>query len=236
MIRVLLADDHATVRSGVRLLLERAGDIEVVGEAADGAAAIGDARALRPDVVLMDARMPGIDGIEATAAITARRLAAVLVLTTYDLDEVVFGVLRAGAAGILLKTVEPDVLIDAVRRVAAGDGVMAPEVTRRVLEHFVVAPGGRSGGIVDPAEAEARADADRAPSFRLDDSSVAGLTPREREVLGVLGRGLSNAGIARTLGVTEATAKTHVSRILTKLGLVSRMQAAIAARELGLDR
>lgn len=220
MIRVLLADDHAAVRGGIRLLLEQADDIEVVGEAADGATAIGNARALRPDVVLMDARMPGIDGIEATAAITAQGLSSVLVLTTFDLDDVVFGALRAGAAGFLLKTVEPAALIAAVRGVAAGDGVVAPEVTRRVLEHFVT-----GAAVAAPAPIEPR----------MDGSGLDELTARERDVLGALGRGLSNAGLARRLGITEATAKTHVSRVLAKLGLTSRMQAAIVAREHGLE-
>jgi DNA-binding NarL/FixJ family response regulator len=212
MIRVLVADDHAAIRAGMRLMLEQADDIEVVGEAADGAVAIRQASALRPDVVLMDIRMPGTDGIRATREITAAGLADVLILTTFDLDDYLFGALRAGAAGFLLKSVEPAALVEAVRRVAAGDGFLAPEVTRRLLAAFVsTAP--------RPA---------RAPS------SLNELTGRERDVLAGLGRGLSNADLAADLSITEATAKTHVSRVLAKLGCTSRVQAAIIAREAGL--
>ncbi|MFD6177229.1 MULTISPECIES: response regulator [unclassified Isoptericola] len=217
-IRVLLADDHAAIRAGLRLLLDAADGLEVVGEAADGTAAVTNARALRPDVVLMDLRMPGTDGIAATRAIVAEGLSDVLVLTTFDLDEYVDGALRAGAAGFLLKTAEPAALVDAVRRVAAGDGVLAPEVTRRVLAQLTGAP--------SPAPA---AEEPGRPDPRLAD-----LTPREVDVLGALGRGLSNQGIADELVITEATAKTHVSRVLAKLGVVSRMQAAIVARDAGL--
>ena len=140
MIRVLLADDHAAIRAGLRMLLATAGDIEVVGEAADGATAVANARALRPDVVLMDVRMPGTDGVTATRQVVEEGLADVLVLTTFDLDEYVFGALRAGAAGFLLKSAEANDLVDAVRHVAAGDGVVAPEVTRRVLAELAGAP------------------------------------------------------------------------------------------------
>ncbi|MEU4164589.1 response regulator transcription factor [Actinoplanes sp. NPDC026670] len=212
MIRVLVADDHAAIRAGMRLMLEQADDIEVVGEAADGAVAIRQASALRPDVVLMDIRMPGTDGIQATRQITAAGLADVLILTTFDLDDYLFGALRAGAAGFLLKSVEPAALVEAVRRVAAGDGFLAPEVTRRLLTAFVTAT---------PRPA-------RAPS------SLNELTSRERDVLAGLGRGLSNADLAADLSITEATAKTHVSRVLAKLGCTSRVQAAILAREAGL--
>ncbi|MEV4276575.1 response regulator transcription factor [Actinoplanes xinjiangensis] len=212
MIRVLVADDHAAIRAGMRLMLEQADDIEVVGEAADGAVAIRQTRALQPDVVLMDVRMPGTDGIQATREITAAGLADVLILTTFDLDDYLFGALRAGAAGFLLKSVEPAALVEAVRRVAAGDGFLAPEVTRRLLTAFVTA--------VPPARA--------APSSLND------LTSRERDVLAGLGRGLSNADLAADLSITEATAKTHVSRVLAKLGCTSRVQAAIIAREAGL--
>lgn len=211
-IRVLLADDHAAIRAGLRLVLEAAPDVVVVGEAADGAVAVRQASALRPDVVLMDIRMPGVDGIAATAAITSADLADVLVLTTFDIDEYVFGALRAGAAGFLLKSVEPAALIDAVRRVAAGDGVIAPEVTRRLLAAFVAAT---------PTPAPPQVDLDH-------------LTSRERDVLAALGRGLSNADLAATFGISEATAKTHVSRVLAKLGCSSRVQAAILAKESGL--
>jgi len=219
-VRVLVADDHAAIRAGLRMLLDAADGVEVVGEAADGDAAVTNARALRPDVVLMDLRMPGTDGIAATRAIAAEGLADVLVLTTFDLDEYVDGALRAGAAGFLLKSAEPAALVDAVRRVAAGDGVLAPEVTRRVLAQ-----------LAGPAPAAPTAPAS-APV--TDDPRLADLTPREVDVLGALGRGLSNQGIADELVITEATAKTHVSRVLAKLGVVSRMQAAIVARDAGL--
>jgi DNA-binding NarL/FixJ family response regulator len=210
VIRVLLADDHAAIRAGLRLMLEQAADIDVVGEAADGAVAIRQATALRPDVVLMDVRMPGTDGIGATRAITSAGLADVLILTTFDIDEYVFGALRAGAAGFLLKTVEPAALADAIRRVAAGDGVVASEVTRRVLAAF----------------AALRPDA--------EPPGLDSLTARERDVLAALGRGLSNADLAQTFAISEATAKTHVSRVLAKLGCTSRVQAAILAKEAGL--
>ena len=213
MIRVLLADDHATIRAGMRLMLEQAPDIEVVGEAADGAVAIRQATALRPDVVLMDVRMPGTDGISATRAITAAGVGDVLILTTFDFDDYLFGALRAGAAGFLLKSVEPATLIDAVRRVAAGDGVLAPEVTRRLLTAFVTAP---------------------APAAPRADPAIGALTERESDVLAALGRGLSNADLATELAISEATAKTHVSRVLSKLGCTSRVQAAILAKEAGL--
>ncbi|XVU30192.1 response regulator [Actinoplanes sp. CA-054009] len=212
MIRVLLADDHAAIRAGLRLMLEQAPDITVVGEAADGAVALRQASALRPHVVLMDIRMPGTDGISATRAITEAGLADVLILTTFDLDEYVFGALRAGAAGFLLKSVEPPDLIAAVRHVAAGDGVIAPSLTRRLLATFA-------------ADRPARPPAPAA----LDQ-----LTAREREILAALGRGLSNADLAAELSITEATAKTHVSRVLAKLGCASRVQAAILAKETGL--
>ncbi|MEU4423265.1 response regulator transcription factor [Actinoplanes sp. NPDC024001] len=213
-IRVLLADDHAAIRAGMRLMLEQAPDIVVVGEAADGAVAVRQATALRPDVVLMDIRMPGTDGISATRAITTAGLADVLILTTFDFDDYLFGALRAGAAGFLLKSVEPVALIDAVRRVAAGDGFLAPEVTRRLLAAFVSAGSAPAAAPASPA---------------LDS-----LTDRERDVLAALGRGLSNADLAAELAITEATAKTHVSRVLAKLGCSSRVQAAILAKEAGL--
>jgi DNA-binding NarL/FixJ family response regulator len=213
--RVLIADDHGAIRAGLRMVLEAAPDIEVVAEAADGEAAVRQARALRPDVVVMDIRMPGMDGIEATRAIIGAGLSEVLILTTFDIDDYLFGALRAGATGFLRKTVEPGTLIDAVRRVAAGDGVIAPEVTRRLLSAFVAAgPQPAAGG---------------APRPELD-----GLTSRERDILAALGRGLSNADIAAELTISEATAKTHVSRVLAKLRCTSRVQAAIIAKEAGL--
>nr|WP_258724673.1 response regulator transcription factor [Cellulomonas sp. NS3] len=214
-VRVLVADDHAAIRAGLRLMLETDPAITVVGEASDGAAAVTNARALRPHVVLMDIRMPGTDGIEATRTITGEGLADVLVLTTFDLDEYVFGALRAGAAGFLLKSTEAGALLDAVRRVAAGEGVVAPEVTRRLLAAFVAPP---------PVAA--------ATPEQID--GYADLTARERDVLGCLARGMSNSDLAAELVITEATAKTHVSRVLAKLGCSSRMQAAIKARAAGL--
>ncbi|XVV17696.1 response regulator [Actinoplanes sp. CA-131856] len=193
-------------------MLEQAPDIAVVGEAADGAVALRQTSALRPDVVLMDIRMPGTDGISATRAITSAGLADVLILTTFDLDEYVFGALRAGAAGFLLKSVEPADLVTAVRHVAAGDGVIAPSLTRRLLATF----------------------ADGRPAPPPAPAALGDLTAREREILAALGRGLSNADLAAELSITEATAKTHVSRVLAKLGCASRVQAAILAKENGL--
>lgn len=224
IVTVVLADDHSSIRAGLRLLLETAAGIEVIGEASDGAAAVGQVAALRPDVVLMDARMPGTDGIAATRKIVAESGTQVLMLTTFDLDEVVFGALRAGAAGFLLKSVEPAQLIDAIRRVAAGDGVLAPEVTRKLLREFA----GRDSG--EPSEVEARPACPGGSSGELSEQ----LTPRELDVLAALGRGLSNAAIAQELYVSLATVKTHVSSILAKQQLSSRMQAAILAREAGL--
>lgn len=211
-IRVVITDDQSLIRLGFRMVLEAADDIEVVGEASDGAVALTNARALRPDVVLMDVRMPGMDGIEATRHVTSEGLAQVLVLTTFDLDDAVFGALRAGAAGFLLKSATPEELLTAVRRVAAGDGALAPEVVRRVLDAAVA-------GTPEPAAPTAAS------------TAVDSLTDREREVLEGLGRGLSNANLAEELVISEATAKTHVSRVLAKLGVTSRVQAALIARE-----
>ncbi|GAA1977877.1 response regulator transcription factor [Isoptericola halotolerans] len=218
-VRVLVADDHAAIRAGLRLLLQTADDVEVVGEAADGDAAVTMARALRPDVVLMDLRMPGTDGLSATRTIVGGGLADVLVLTTFDLDEYVDGALQAGAAGFLLKSAEPADLLRAVRQVAAGDGVLAPEVTRRVLARLSAATAPSSSAPGPPVPADPR---------------VGGLTPRETDVLAALGRGLSNQEISARLVISEATTKTHVSRVLTKLQVSSRMQAAVVARECGL--
>ncbi|GGP02600.1 response regulator transcription factor [Nonomuraea glycinis] len=200
-IRVLVADDHAAVRAGIVMILDGVDDIEVVGEAADGVEAVALAGETRPDVVLMDVRMPRMDGISATRELAG--VADVLILTTFDIDEYVFGALRAGAAGFLLKNTDADSLIDAVRLVAKGDGLISPGVTRRLISAF----------------------AEQAPRREQADTTV--LTPREREVLACVGRGMSNAEIARELDMAEATTKTHVSRVLNKLNLRSRVQAAI---------
>jgi DNA-binding NarL/FixJ family response regulator len=202
-IRVLVADDHAAVRAGIVLILGGTADIEVVGEAADGESAVATAMELRPDLVLMDIRMPRLDGLSATKRLAG--ITDVLILTTFDVDEYVFGALRAGAAGFLLKNTDAESLVEAVRVVARGDGLISPSVTRRLISAFAqtrTAPAGRR----EPYES---------------------LTPREREVLACIGQGLSNAEISRELNMAEATTKTHVSRLLNKLGLRSRVQAAI---------
>ncbi|NOJ59959.1 response regulator transcription factor [Arthrobacter sp. 260] len=220
-IRVLLVDDHAAIRAGMRFILEAAPDVEVVGEASDGNAAVANATALRPDVVLMDVRMPGMDGIAATRTIVGAGLAQVLILTTFDIDEYIFGALRAGAAGFLLKTAEPAALLDAVRRVAAGDAVIAPEATRRLLEAYVTLD--RDASRLAAGQDTASIPGSSAPEDQLTD--------RETEVLALIAEGLSNRDISLRLTISAGTTKTHVSRILTKLGCRSRTQAAIIARE-----
>ncbi len=211
MIRVLVAEDQAAVRAGLVMILNNAPDIEVIGQATDGEQAVALATQLRPDVVVMDVRMPRLDGISATRALAG--VADVLVLTTFDLDEYVFGALQAGAAGFLLKDTDAESLVEAVRVIARGDGMIAPAVTRRLIAAFARRPAGQA---MSPPQ------------------GLADLTPREREVLACLGTGLSNQEIAERLGITETTTKTHVSRILGKLGLRSRVQAAVLAQELGL--
>jgi DNA-binding NarL/FixJ family response regulator len=218
VITVLLADDQPLLRMGFRMILEAQPDMRVAGEAADGDEAVESTAALAPDVVLMDVRMPGLDGIEATRRIVGSGSAArVLILTTFDLDEYAFSGLRAGASGFLLKDAPPDQLLGGIRAVAAGDAVVAPRVTRRLLDAYA------------HQFPDAHAPATR--SARLDP-----LTEREREVLLAVAGGLSNAEIAERLVVSEATVKTHVGRILAKLGLRDRVQAVIFAYETGLVR
>jgi DNA-binding NarL/FixJ family response regulator len=214
-IRLLIVDDQELVRTGFRLFLETQDDFEVVGEAGDGEEAIRLVGRLRPDVVLMDIRMPRMDGVEATARLTAAEIEPpprVLVLTTFDLDEYVFGALRAGAAGFLLKDAPRERLIEAIRVVHGGEALLSPSITRRLVEHFAAR--------ADPLE----------PAAELLDE----LTPREREVLVLVARGLSNGEIARRLVVTGATVKSHVGSVLMKLGLRDRVQAVVFAYEHGI--
>jgi DNA-binding NarL/FixJ family response regulator len=212
--RVVIADDQALVRTGFRMILNEAG-IPVVAEAADGAEAVSAVLRYRPDVVLMDIRMPEMDGLEATRRILAAQAAAqcrIIILTTFDLDQYVYAALTAGASGFLLKHVSPEYLVTAVRLVRSGDALLAPSITRRLVERF--APEATCG-----------------PPVHAD---LSALTPRELEVLRLLARGLSNAELARNLTLSEATVKTHVGRILGKLGLRDRVQAVVLAYQTGL--
>jgi prevent-host-death family protein len=222
-LRVLIADDQALVRAGFRLILEAQPGIEVVAEAADGDAAVRLTRRSRPDVVLMDVRMPSLDGLEATRRILGEAVGEaagagqpprILILTTFDLDEYVYAALRSGASGFLLKDVSPEQLVAAVRTVAVGDALLAPSITRRLIERYVQPPAAPSGSI----------------------EALGSLTPRETEVLRLVARGMSNAEIADMLVVSEATAKTHVAAILGKLDLRNRAQAVVLAYESGLVR
>jgi DNA-binding NarL/FixJ family response regulator len=216
MIRVLLVDDQSLLRMGFRLILEAEPDIEVAGEAADGATGVSMTAALRPDVVLMDVRMPGMDGIAATAAITAAGPASrVLILTTFDLDQYVFAGLKAGASGFLLKDAPPGELLSAVRTVAAGDAVLAPSATRRLIDQFAPL-------LPDPGRQQDQ------------DALLSQLTDRERDVFAELAAGRSNREIAAALHLSEGTVKIHVGRILAKLGLRDRVQAVVLAYESGL--
>jgi len=214
-ISVLIADDQALVRAGFRMILEAEQDIEVVGEAADGIEAIAEAGRLEPDVVLMDVRMPELDGIEATRRLLSNGAVEtkVVMLTTFDMDEYVYDALRAGASGFLLKDVPPEQLVDGIRSVANGDALLAPSITRRLIEEFVRAA---------PAQGNVR-------PAGLDE-----LTPREVEVLQLIARGLSNAEIAKELFVSETTVKTHVAHVLMKLDLRDRVQAVVLAYESGV--
>jgi DNA-binding NarL/FixJ family response regulator len=213
VIRLVVADDQALVRRGFAMILEHEPDLEVVGEAGDGREAVERCRALEPDVVLMDVRMPVMNGVEATHEVTRASSARVLMLTTFDLDEYVYDAIRAGASGFLLKDVRPDDLVHAVRTVAAGETMLAPAITRRLVEEFCARP---------------------APGRTPE--ALAALSEREREVLTLMARGRSNAEIAGDLFVSPTTVKTHVTRVLAKLGVRDRVQAVVLAYESGLVR
>ncbi len=215
MVRVLIADDQSLVRAGFRMILESEPDVEVVGEAADGAEAIAAAEELAPDVILMDVRMPNVDGLEATRRLLEGKDQGprVLILTTFDLDEYVYEALKVGASGFLLKDTPPEQLVEAIHVVANGDALLSPVITRRVIEEFVRRP---------------------PDSMRKPSEALAELTPRELEILRFVARGLSNAEIAREAFVSETTVKTHVAHILPKLRLRDRVQAVVFAYENGV--
>ncbi|WP_030150137.1 response regulator [Oerskovia turbata] len=224
-VRVLLVDDQSLLRMGFRMILAAEDDIEVVGEASDGETAFAQATALRPDVILMDVRMPGVNGIDATERIVSALPASrVIILTTFDLDEYAFAALRVGASGFLLKDARPADLVGAIRNVASGDAAVSPRVTRRMLEMF-------AGYLPEDPRSQGAA-----PGHGVDDPRLRELTARELEVFAALGEGLSNAEIAARFVVSEATVKTHVGRVLGKLGLRDRVQAVVLAYETGVAR
>lgn len=216
MIRIGIVDDQELVRTGFRMILESEEDFEVVGEASDGEAGLAMVRSRRPDVVLMDVRMPVMDGVEATRQLATNPDTKVIVVTTFDLDEYVFAALRHGASGFLLKDAPADQLVAAIRVVASGEALLAPSITRRLIEQF------QANGAPPPAP--------------RGEELIANLTEREGEVLGELARGLSNAEIAEKLFVSETTVKTHVGRVLTKLNVRDRVQAVVMAYESGVVR
>lgn len=214
--RVLIADDQALVRRGFRMLLEIEPGLQIVGEAADGVEAVALTRDLQPDIVLMDVRMPNMDGVEATRQVTAdsRSLARVIMLTTFDMDDYVYDALNAGASGFLLKDIQPELLVAGIHAVHAGESLLAPSVTRRLIESFL---------------------SQRPAANQADDGVLATLTQRERETLVLIARGLTNTEIADAFVVSETTVKTHVSRVLMKLGVRDRVHAVIYAYEHGLN-
>ncbi|MFF2486772.1 response regulator [Microbacterium sp. NPDC058062] len=248
MIRVLLVDDHAVMRAGFRMILESAGDITVVGEASTGVEAVAAASDLRPDVICMDVQMPDMDGLEATRRIVGSVQTAVVVVTTFDRDDYLFDALAAGASGFLLKNAGPEELISAVRVAAAGDALLAPEVTRRVIARFASAPGsagsrpspdrestagGREGGSFPTSRRPAVLSREEA-GVGADTPPAVELTDREGEVLQLVAQAMSNAEIAQRLYIGEATVKTHVSNVLQKLGARDRVAAVVYAHRHGL--